>query len=362
MDSKLASLIERLEKVTTKLEGLQGGSAPAVQEPGVVTPSLTAFDDIIQGPVKEFLDLSRKTGGLVLDQALCFEKAIQATRQLIATASVSKKPDDKTLQELIKPLQTEMMNITAIKDKNRPAPVFSQLSAVADGSPALGWVVVSPTPGPYINDMKDAAQFYANRVIKENKEKDPSQLVWIQAFLTVLTELFGYVKKYHTTGLSWNAKGGDAKSAPAASAPVATPAPSAGGPPPPPAPTAAQLEAFSGDKKPAAANLLGELSKGTSGLRKVDKSEMTHKNPELRAGSVVKAVEKPVAVPKATATKGPPKLALEGNKWVVENHVGNNEVVIDGVELRHVVYIYNCHNSTIKINGKVNAVTIGTLI
>jgi hypothetical protein len=34
------------------------------------------------------------------------------------------------------------MNITAIKDKNRPAPVFSQLSAVADGAPALGWVVV----------------------------------------------------------------------------------------------------------------------------------------------------------------------------------------------------------------------------
>lgn len=72
-----------------------------------------------------------------------------------------------------------------------------------------------------------------------------------------------------------------------------TPAASAG-PPPPPAPTAAQLEALSGAKesKPAApstANLLGELSKGTSGLRKVDKSEMTHKNPELRATSVVPA-------------------------------------------------------------------------
>lgn len=77
---------------------------------------------------------------------------------------------------------------------------------------------------------------------------------------------------------------------------AAAPAPAGGAPPPPPAPTAAQLESFSTPSKPAAPNpadLLGELSKGTSGLRKVDKSEMTHKNPELRAGSVVKAVEKP---------------------------------------------------------------------
>ena len=67
-----------------------------------------------------------------------------------------------------------------------------------------------------------------------------------------------------------------------------------GGPQPPPAPTADQLEALSNAKEskpatPKAANLLGELSKGTSGLRKVDKSEMTHKNPELRATSVVPA-------------------------------------------------------------------------
>ncbi len=87
---------------------------------------------------------------------------------------------------------------------------------------------------------------------------------------------------------------------------------------------------------------------------------MTHKNPELRAGSVVKAAENPDSAPKASnASKGPSKLALEGNKWVVENHFNNNEVVIDQTELRHVVYIYNCQNSTIKINGKVNAVTVG---
>lgn len=41
--------------------------------------------------------------------------------------------------------------------------------------------------------------------------------------------------------------------------------------------------------------------------------------------------------------------------------MNNADVVIDKVEIKHVVYIYNCHNSTIKINGKVNAITIGKL-
>ena len=48
----------------------------------------------------------------------------------------------------------------------------------------------------------------------------------------------------------------------------------------------------------------------------------THKNPELRASSVVKASEKPAAkaAPKAAsapAAKKPPVCALQGKKWIV---------------------------------------------
>lgn len=65
---------------------------------------------------------------------------------------------------------------------------------------------------------------------------------------------------------------------------------SAGGPPPPPPPPSAP--APSTGKAPAggAGAVFAELNKGeavTQGLRKVDKSEMTHKNPSLRAGSAV---------------------------------------------------------------------------
>jgi adenylyl cyclase-associated protein len=65
-----------------------------------------------------------------------------------------------------------------------------------------------------------------------------------------------------------------------------------------------------------------------------------------------------VNVAPAAPVKGPPICELQGNKWVVENQVGN-EVNIDKTEIKHVVYIYNCHDCTIKVNGKINALTVG---
>lgn len=71
--------------------------------------------------------------------------------------------------------------------------------------------------------------------------------------------------------------------------------PGAGGPPPPPPPPpppAGILPSGAPATPPAggAGAVFAELNKGeavTQGLRKVDKSEMTHKNPSLRASSVV---------------------------------------------------------------------------
>ena len=74
--------------------------------------------------------------------------------------------------------------------------------------------------------------------------------------------------------------------------------------------------------------VFAELNQGsdiTKGLRKVDKSEMTHKNPELRASSTVPAsatsplTKKPMrpSKPAALAGKKPSKMALEGTKWVI---------------------------------------------
>jgi adenylyl cyclase-associated protein len=107
---------------------------------------------------------------------------------------------------------------------------------------------------------------------------------------------------------------------------VPPPPPPPPGPPPPPmlAPSSGSASELSGT-----AAVFAQLNRGeevTKGLRKVDKSEMTHKNPALRASGVVSTSPSSTTTPKrpvkptkpaALAGKKPAKLALEGSKWVV---------------------------------------------
>lgn len=96
-------------------------------------------------------------------------------------------------------------------------------------------------------------------------------------------------------------------------------------PPPPPPPPAGATPSSAPTGGIGA--VFAQLNRGeevTKGLRKVDKSEMTHKNPELRASSVVtasgnatpKRPSKP-SKPASLAGKKPSKFALEGSKWII---------------------------------------------
>jgi adenylyl cyclase-associated protein len=196
--------------------------------------------------------------------------------------------------------------------------------------------------------------------------RDETQKNWARSFPALLVALAEYVKKQHTTGLVWNPKGGNAKAAsasPAATA-AAAPAPAAAAATPAPAPAAAAGGA-------PTAGLFSALNRGeavTGGLKKVDKSQMTHKNPELRATSVVQAKEvtsKDLERSKAAGTgtgvpSGPPKLELVGNKWTVEYQKDNKDIQITETENKQVVYVYRCVNTTIVIKGKVNQVRQGS--
>ena len=138
--------------------------------------------------------------------------------------------------------------------------------------------------------------------------RDPKHTEWVKAYVSLLEELRKYIMDYHTTGLVWNPKvcrllvfsslrlyrtrdqGITVEEYQSASAgPTAnTGAPPPPPPPPPPGPPPPPVAAA-----PAAggvAAVFAELNRGeevTKGLRKVDKSEMTHKNPALRASGTV---------------------------------------------------------------------------
>lgn len=116
-------------------------------------------------------------------------------------------------------------------------------------------------------------------------------------------------------------------------------APAAGGPPPPPPPPPGPPPVLDINSEPVSAPanntsssgfdaVFSELNKGesvTKGLRKVDKSEMTHKNPSLRASgaeaTTVSRAKSPAPgkkpKPESMRVKKPAKKELDGNKWTV---------------------------------------------
>jgi len=363
-------LLKRLEQVTLRLEDiaqfkaantpsalLASSNAASKSAVGLSSAMLEGFDELLNGPTAKFIEISAQIGSLVHEQAMLFKKAIDAQRSLLQTTTLSKKPtDQQQFQQLLQPTVQVLSQITELKDKNRPSPLFNHLSAVAEGVPALGWVGVEPKPVPYVGEMKDAAMFYTNRILKEFKDKDKLHVEWAQIWVQVLLDLQAFVKKFHTTGLVWNPQGSHAPiPAAAAATPPAVTTDSANG---------IKIEA----SKLSGSGLFAELNKGgdiTSGLKKVEKSQMTHKNPSLRVSSVVKANELgPVPGLERSASgtqqqqKKPPKLALEGNKWYVEHHEGNSNIVLDEVDMKQGAYIYGCNNCTIQIKGKISAVTL----
>jgi adenylyl cyclase-associated protein len=210
----MEDLVKRLEVATARLEKLAGSgqSISTSTAPSVIQGStgggatLTEYDSNVEPAVQDFFKASQTIGGLVAQQALQVQGAFQACKSLIATATQSQKPSMNDLQTLVKPLQEAIQSVQEIKNANRTNPHFNHLSAVAEGIPCLGWVMVEPTPAPFILEMRDSAQFYSNRVLKEFKDKDQAHVDWVNSWIQVFVALAAYVKKWHTTGLVWSGK------------------------------------------------------------------------------------------------------------------------------------------------------------
>jgi len=381
LDATIQTLLQRLEQVTGRLEGVEkqlaagggaaapsGGSSAAAAAGNAEaesSPSVVDFDALVNEHLKAYYDASEKIGAEVAEQANLVKTAIAEQRKLLVIAAQSKKPDDKTAQELLQPLSKAMGDVSQIKEtalKNKTK-FPNNLSTLAEGIAALGWVAVTPTPGPHINDMRGGSEFYSNRILKEFKGVDATQVAFVTGFNGFLKELFTYVKKHHTTGLSWNPRGGDAKAAAGSSKPAAAPKAAGGPPPPPPADflkQAAAQPAQSAQAGPDMGNVFAAINKGTdvtSGLKKVT-ADMKSKNRTDKTSVVPASAAKPKSEKADTSKKGPAKLALEGNKWVVENQTNNTDIVIADTEPKHTVYVYRCDNSKIVIKGKINSVVV----
>lgn len=147
--------------------------------------------------------------------------------------------------------------------------------------------------------MSDAAQFYANRVLKEFKEKDPTHVEWVKLWVKVLSDLHAYVKQYHTTGLTWGTQGAGSAGGGGAAMPPPPP------PPPPPVPLASSAaQADDGQSRTELMNSINSLGAGAaSHLKKVPDELKLHKNPQLRDKSPNQPADRPSASNKSDVNR-----------------------------------------------------------
>lgn len=443
-----ANLRPRLEAATSRLEDIASSTSdlpqgvPGLQQPGAAQSSAVSpatgptgtatpapappapraipqeplpevvedFDAFINSSVDKYVQSSNKLGGLIAEQAAKVLEGFKQQRRFLLISTKAKKPDlagseMAVYQDLLKPINEALMAVGGIKESNRGSPVFSQLSAVAEGIMVLAWVTVDMRPYKHVEESLGSAQFFGNRVLKEYKDKDQDQVVWIQSFYQVFRDLAEFVKTNFQNGITWNPQGKPAaevaKAIPisgaapaAAAAPSPPPPPPTGGlPPPPPPPGPPPILKIKEERaaEPQTGSGLGavfsELNKGpdvTKGLRKVDRSEMTHKNPALRTSSHISSEssrakspapgKKPK--PESMRVKKPPRKELDGNKWIIvsqnrcgqslsvslmiskENYERHPEPIEIEASMSHSVLISKCSHTTIIVKGKANAVTI----
>ncbi|KAF8968367.1 cyclase-associated protein [Flammula alnicola] len=342
-------------------------AAPATTVVAAETPkSVLAFrEQVIDGKLKPFVELTKGFAGPnVIEAVSLVQKEFDILGDFLKVVASCQKPDQKTLESILSSFPEAIEAVSRAKEANRrDRDWFSHLTILGEGAPIIGWVV-NPKPQGFVVDLKDSVVYYGNKVKKEFKEKNPKHAEWVNAYVAILDEMQAYIKEYHASGLAWNPKYGVTVGQYRSSGSATS---GGGAPPPPPPPPPPQTPAAA----PAggAAAVFAELNRGeevTKGLRKVDKSEMTHKNPALRASSVVPAStsspsvgKKPIkpSKPHALAGKKPAKFVLDGNKWLIEFQE-NETITVEDVGISQSVNIFGCKGATVLIKGKVNAVNI----
>merc|ERR1712125_279559 len=367
MEQAINNLVQRLEAVTARLEKVEGqlgaGGAPAGGAPQAAGSGAAGaawvgdFDAFYNENVPKFVELSNKLGNdQVKQQVAAFESALKSHREFLNIASKCDKPDDATLAKLLEPTSKSVGEVISVRDSNRGNEMWNQLSALSETAPAFGWVTVSPTPAPFVNEFKGNGEFYTNKILREFKGKDEDQVAWVNALKGFFTGLVAFIKQHHTTGLVWK-KGGENASAYVGAAPAAAPA--AGPPPPGPPPAATSAPAKKGPDMNA---LFSSINKGTgisSGLKKVTSDMKTKNRDPKERTSVVKAVPKKAPARKKPVKRGTPKFALEGNKWVCEFQDDQKSLAIEETQPKHTVYLYKNDNCVLNVKGqKVNSICI----
>ncbi|VDN51991.1 unnamed protein product [Dracunculus medinensis] len=303
--------------------------------------------------------------------------AVDIERNFIWIAAGKEEPTAEEKQQMLSPMFDLIKEVSQMAESKRKETTSNHISAVSDGIQIFGWLIMKPAVISYVNDMIDAATFFANRVMSDYKvdNKNPHSN-WAKALLEVLNAIKSYVSQYHSKGLIWNTDPGASpqKSVSSVAAPSGlSQSPVASAvlpPPPPPPPPLPGLKCGTDNANVDRAALFAEINTGeniTRRLKKVTADMQTHKNPALRAhidetkfpkiNEILRpsSVANKIDVEKTTKAK---TFLENGKQWNIEYHKNNQNIVVEINDMKQTVYVFKCENSIIQIKGKLNSITL----
>lgn len=349
MESTLEEINKRLGNIEVAL-GLSAGSLSSANDKTTadIPRSIKAYDSYCSTYLDPFVASCNKLGGDAAVAGDLIKEAWSEMRIFLLRASACKEPAPTSLPSLLTPVFDKVKALDKAIKRNEWE---KHMKTCKEGCQALNWLAVKPCPCDIISSYIEGQDYWSNAIRKDFKGID-DQIAFCNTFKALLNNLNAYVKEFHTTGTSWNARGIDVAEYTGSST-VTSPAPVAVAPAPVAAP------------KPTTAaptiNLFAALNKGgeiTSGLKTVTKDMQTWRNEykDKDAPAVAPIATKKVVTPAAPVTKGPPKKEKQNAKWTIEYQT--EAVTVEIEEMKETVYIFGCVGSTITVVGKCKSIIL----
>ncbi|KAK5138455.1 hypothetical protein LTR08_000041 [Meristemomyces frigidus] len=367
-----------------------------------------AMDGILATQLKDFVEatqgidaLSAEQAALLEQQASLVARALAEHRRFLLVTSQAKKPQDSVRDDILHAQNSILKAVADAEDSHRSNALKEHLLMIAGGMGALQWPSWPGTPAEAVASALDTTQYHRDKVLMKYKATSdtpsPAHVKYVRAYYALVKAFQELITKHYPKSLTWNNTGIDAaqayrESSSSPSPPTANGAPSASGPPPPPPPPLPQFDnipgaSSNGSESGGMSSVFSALNRENiaSGLKKVDKSQMTHKNPSLRTTAVVPGEQqqrskspgapgvkpKPESMrrqnsltptpsnPSSASAKKAPQKELDGNKWLISNWTSPSQPIeIEITSFTQSVLITACTNTTIILKGKANAISI----
>lgn len=202
----LESAIAKLESAVSRIESSLGVGTSGDDSTGN-PPAVAAFDELVDGSFKQFIDACNNIGEDLTKISQIVQICISENRRVIKAACSCSKPSDEELLAWVQPLASALTTTGALPDNRNK--FFNHQSAFVELSSAFQWFFISPAPRAHVQGAKDSADFYLNKCLMNFKD-DPAKehhRNFVKFGKLFCDELMEYIKRFHTTGLSWRSSG-----------------------------------------------------------------------------------------------------------------------------------------------------------